>query len=66
MNLLQRLGLNDARMKDNDTLFFYQLLITMCSVIKSGIRKDPLKDYCSELEKWSNIYVAQIGLGGAY
>ena len=57
-NLLQRIGLDAARMKENDALFFYQVLLPMCSVIKSGIRKDPRKYYYSEVEKWSNIYAA--------
>ena len=38
----------------------------MCSVIKSGISNDPLKDSYSEVDKRSNIYTTQLGLGGAY
>ena len=50
-------------MKENDDLFLYQLLIPMCSFRKSGIRKDPQKDFYSEVEKWSNIYESQLSLG---
>ena len=60
------MGIDAAHMKENDVLFFYQLLLLMCSAIKSGIRKDLWK-YCdSEIEQWSNIYSDHIGLGGAY
>ena len=48
------------------TSFLYQLLITMCSVGNSGIRKDTHNDLSSEVEKWINIYADQIGLGEAY
>ena len=53
-------------MKDNYSMFLYQLLLPNFSVRNSGIRKDPRKCYYSEVEKWSNIYADQIGIGGAY
>ena len=33
---------------------------------KSGIRKYPQKYFYSEVEKWSNFYAYQLGLGGSY
>ena len=42
-NLLQSLGIGAAWMKDNDSLFFYQLVIPVYSVIKSVIRNDMRK-----------------------
>ena len=33
---------------------------------KSVIRKDPQKYIYSEVEKWSKVYAAQLGIGGAY
>ena len=53
-------------MKFNDALLLYKLILTRYSVRKSVIRKDPQKDYYSEVDKWSNIYAAPIGLGGTY
>eukprot|EP00957_Ditylum_brightwellii_P054593 4136687-Ditylum_brightwellii.AAC.1 len=38
----------------------------MCDTSKSGIRNDPRKSYYSKAEKYTNIYAAQLGLGGAY
>eukprot|EP00957_Ditylum_brightwellii_P085001 6463230-Ditylum_brightwellii.AAC.1 len=53
-------------MKQKDALWFYQLLLPMCDVLKSGIREDPCKSYYSKEEKYTNIYAAQLGLGGTY
>ena len=64
--LLQMIGLDAAWRKDSYAPFLYQLILSICSVIKSGIRNDLRKDYYSEVEKWSNMYAAQLGLGGAY
>eukprot|EP00957_Ditylum_brightwellii_P077142 5862664-Ditylum_brightwellii.AAC.2 len=38
----------------------------MCGISKSGIRNDPCKSYYSKVEKYTDIYAAQLGLGGAY
>ena len=53
-------------MKDYDALFFHQIIIPMLSVRKSEIRKDPWKYFYSEVEKWSDIYVDQLGIEGVY
>ena len=60
------LGLGAERMRENDSLFLYQLILPMCSVRKSGIRKDQQKYFYSEVENWINIYSYQLGLGGSY
>ena len=65
-NLIQILGLDAACMKENSALFFYQLILPICSVIKSVINKDTRKYYYSEVDKWINIYADQISIGGAY
>ena len=65
-NILQRLGIDAARMKFNDALLLYKLILTRYSVRKSVIRKDPQKYIYSEVEKWSKFYAAQLGIGGAY
>ena len=33
---------------------------------KSGIRKDQWKYFYFEVDKWSNIYASQLGIGGAF
>eukprot|EP00957_Ditylum_brightwellii_P000922 74087-Ditylum_brightwellii.AAC.2 len=38
----------------------------MCDTSKSGTRNDPHKSYYSKVKKYTNIYAAQLGLGGAY
>eukprot|EP00957_Ditylum_brightwellii_P004926 375593-Ditylum_brightwellii.AAC.1 len=38
----------------------------MCDALKSGIRNSPYKSYYSKVEKDTNIYAAQFGLGSAY
>eukprot|EP00957_Ditylum_brightwellii_P042151 3192495-Ditylum_brightwellii.AAC.1 len=53
-------------MKGKDALWFYQLTLPMCEIKKSGIRKEPRQSYYSIVETWTNIYAAQLGLGGAY
>eukprot|EP00957_Ditylum_brightwellii_P114393 8721392-Ditylum_brightwellii.AAC.1 len=40
-NALQRLGLDPDIMKGKDALWFYQLILSMCEIKKSGVRKDP-------------------------
>ena len=50
-NLLQRLGIYDAQMKDNDDLFLYKLILPIFPMRKSGIRKDMRKVFYSEADK---------------
>ena len=38
----------------------------MCDLEKSSIKGDTTKVYCCEVEKFSNIYIIQLGLGEAY
>ena len=38
----------------------------MCDVGRSGIGGDPRKAYYCKVEKLSNIYGTELGLGGAY
>eukprot|EP00957_Ditylum_brightwellii_P132617 10113286-Ditylum_brightwellii.AAC.1 len=65
-NTLQRLGLGPDKMKEKDTLWFYQLILPMCDIRKFGIRNDPRPSYYSKVETWTNIYAAHLGLGGSY
>ena len=64
--VLKKLGLNSTRMKTNDFLFFYQLILPICDTARSGIRNDKRLPYYAKVEKWSNLYAFQIGLGGSY
>ena len=47
-------------------LLFYQLLLPLCDTSLSRIREDKWITYYSEVEKWSNLYAYQIGLGVSY
>eukprot|EP00957_Ditylum_brightwellii_P045380 3439898-Ditylum_brightwellii.AAC.1 len=65
-NMSSWLGMGPEKIKQKDALWFDQLLLLMCAVSKSGIRNDPCKTYYSKVEKYSNIYAAQFGLGRSY
>eukprot|EP00957_Ditylum_brightwellii_P122805 9364896-Ditylum_brightwellii.AAC.1 len=65
-NTLSWFGMGPERMKQKDALCFYQLLLPMCDTSKSGIMNDPCKSYYSKVEKYTNIYSAQLGLDSAY
>ena len=41
-------------------------MLLLCDTYLSGIWEDKLIPYYSEVDKWSNIYLYQIGLGGSY
>eukprot|EP00957_Ditylum_brightwellii_P156556 11915527-Ditylum_brightwellii.AAC.1 len=62
--MLQRLGLGVHTMKEKDALFFYQLILLLSDTRKLGVWKDPRQSYYSKVEKWTNIYAAQLVLGG--
>jgi hypothetical protein len=64
--LLAKLGLTKTRMIEGDALFFYQLVMPMCDVSKSGIKDDPRSNYYVSRETFSNIYAAQLGAYGSY
>ena len=53
-------------LKAKDFLFFYQLVVHIYNIEKSGMRGDKRLHYCLKVEEWSNLYVYQIGLGGSY
>ena len=65
-NLLKSLGIDAAHMKDNDELFLYQLFLPMCSVWRSGIKKDMRKYFYSEVDKWGDIYAYRLIIVGLY
>ena len=52
--------------RERDFLFFYQILLPLCDTSLSGIWDDKRIPYYSEVDKLSNIYAYQIGLGGSY
>ena len=66
IDLLKKMGLKKKVMERKDCLFFYQLILPMCNVSKSGIEDDPRQSYYSMVENWSNIYALDIELGGSY
>jgi hypothetical protein len=65
-DLLKHMGLTKERMQAGDSLFFYQLQLPMCDPKKSGIDSDPQKDFYSKIDKFSNLYAVEIGMGDAY
>ena len=61
------MGLTKERMVECDALFFYQLLLPMCRVQKSGIDNDPRTSYYDEVETFSNLYAfTELNLGNSY
>jgi hypothetical protein len=48
--LLKKMGLTEARMVNEDALFFLQLLLPMCDPTKSGIDGDPRRPYYTKVE----------------
>ena len=64
---LKKMGLTKERMVNGDALFFYQLLLPICSPKKSGIPNDPRTPFYSEATNFTNLYACTIGLlGGQY
>ena len=47
-------------------LIFYMLLLTLCDTTLSEIWEEKRLLYYSEVEKISNLYAYQIGVGGSY
>ena len=47
-------------------LFFLQLLLPICDLSKSGVKKDPRMLYYSKVEKFLCKDTYDIGLGGSY
>ena len=64
--LLKKLGLTGQRLKDQDALFFFQLLFPICDTSKSGIDGDPRMSYYSKVQRWSAKYASEIGLFDDY
>ena len=52
--------------REMDFLFLYQILLPLCDTFHSVIREDKRILYYYEVDKWSNIYNNQIGIGGSY
>ena len=47
-------------------LFFYQLVSPLCSTKKHGVLSGERIPYYLNLDKWSNLYPCQLGLGILY
>ena len=47
-------------------LYFFQIIMLLCDTSLSGIQEDKRFPYYYEVQKWSNLYAYQIGLGGSY
>ena len=68
-DVLAKLGLNKVRMGitgETDALFFYQLILPICSPQFSGIKDDPRKSYYHEVERFTNGSKSYSGMGGSY
>lgn len=64
--LLARLGLDEARMLENDgapdTLFFQWLLLPVCE--QSGIENNPRQFFCAQVAQWCNLCaIGELDLG---
>lgn len=66
VDVLLSLGTSEVTMKTKDALHFYQLIFPLCNPNASGITSDPRLPFYSEIEKISNVYTYDIGLGGSY
>ena len=58
--------MNAKVIETENFLFFYQLILPICDTKKSGIDDDPRMSYYSAVERWSNFYAVNLGLGGTY
>ena len=65
-SILYKIGLTKERIQVGDNFLFHQLLLTRCDVAMSGIRGDTSNAYYYKVDKFSNIYGMQLGLGGSY
>lgn len=63
---LKKLGLTEAKMVDLDALFFLQLILPICDVLKSGIIDDPRLNYYYDVERFTNIAKFNSGMGASY
>lgn len=66
VNVLKKLGQNKERIQSADALFFYQLLLPICDIKRSGIDDDPRTSYYSQVANFTNGYAGQIGLQSGY
>ena len=65
-DILKKLGLNAKRMKKMDVLFFLQVLLPIGDTSKSGVKDDPRMNFFLEVEKHTQFYATQFGIGGSY
>ena len=71
LDVLMNLGLSVERVKGgigetSDALFFLQLILPMCDPSQSGIVNDPRSPFYTEVEKFTNLYKHQAGIGSTY
>lgn len=66
INILKKLGLTKERIDSVDALFFYQLILPICDVKRSGIDNDPRTSYYSKVANFTNGYAGQQGLQSGY
>jgi hypothetical protein len=64
---LTKMGLTPTRMRNNDALFFAQLIMPVCDPSKSGIIDDPRQSYYTDVAAHTNTYALdKLGWGGIY
>ena len=61
---MKKYGLTKERMISGDSLFFFQLLLPICSPRKSSIPNDERIALYSDVTNYSNLYACDIGLFG--
>jgi len=63
---LEKLGLTKERMRNEDALFWYQLLLPIHDTKRSGITDDPRASFYSDVEAYTQSYTTTNGYGGSY
>ena len=64
--LLKKLWMTQCVIIERGFLIFYQIMLPLCDKFFSEIQEGKWVSNYSEVDKWSNIYAYQIGLGGSY
>ena len=64
--ILNKLWMTQEIIRERDLLLFNQLMFPLCDTPLSRIQEDKRIQYYSKIEKCSNLYAYQIGLGGSY
>ena len=62
----EKVSFKDGDYVGPDALFFYQLVLPLGDVQRSNIPNDPRMSYYSEVQRFTNIYMAESGINTEY